>query len=89
MAAKLVMYVAVGPKIEPTSKALEDPDFTLAHSMNFRRRSGASMRIDAAADDPRVRGSISSALGIAGRVKYRPISRTGASTSNVACLRCV
>ena len=41
-----------GQKTETTSKPTESTDFTLAHSMNLRRRSEASMRIDAAATQP-------------------------------------
>ena len=41
-----------GEEIEPRSKSLEDTDFTLACSMNLRRPSEASMRIDAAATQP-------------------------------------
>jgi len=38
-----------GQVIGPTSKPLENTNYTLASSMNLRRRSEASMRIDAAA----------------------------------------
>ena len=38
-----------GQTIEPTSQPLENSDFTLAHSMNLRRRPEASARIDAVA----------------------------------------
>ena len=39
-------------RIEPTSKPLGNADFTLASSVNLRRRSEASMRIDMAATQP-------------------------------------
>ncbi len=41
-----------GQNTQPASKPLGNTDFTLASSMNFRRRSEASMRIDAAATQP-------------------------------------
>ena len=41
-----------GQTTEPTSRPLGNTDFTLASSMNLRRRSGASMRIDAAGTWP-------------------------------------
>ena len=49
-----------GQTIEPTSKPLENTDFTLAHSMNLRRRSEAWMRAAWLPHQSCIRGSVSS-----------------------------
>ncbi len=49
-----------GQKMSRHRNPLKSTDFTLAHSMNLRRRSEASMRIDAAATQPVFGGSVSS-----------------------------
>jgi len=41
-----------GQDTQPTSKSPENKEFALAHSVNLRQRSEASMRIDAAATQP-------------------------------------
>jgi len=58
-----------GQTIEPASKTLENTDFTLASSINLRRRSEAPMRIDAAATQPVFGRLCHQLIGIAGRVR--------------------
>ena len=55
-----------GQNTEPTSKPLENADFTLAHSINLSRRLKASMRSDAAATQPLFGGLCHQLIGIAG-----------------------
>jgi hypothetical protein len=63
---------ACGQIIEPTSKPLEKMDFMIASSMNFRRRSGASMGIEAAATQPGFGGLCHQLIRIAGHVRNGP-----------------
>ncbi|GAG11057.1 unnamed protein product, partial [marine sediment metagenome] len=57
-----------GQTIEPTLKLPENTDVTLAHSMNLRRRSEESMRIDAASTQPVFGRLCHQLMDIAGRV---------------------
>jgi hypothetical protein len=66
--AFLISNFPFGQNTQPTSEPLENTDFTLASSMNLRRRSEAWTRIDAAATQPVFGGLCHQLIGIAGRV---------------------
>ena len=73
-----------GQSIEPTSKPVENTDFTLAHSMNLRRRWEAWTRIDAAATQPVFRVLCHQVIRIPGRVIKRPCVRRSLAPANTS-----
>ncbi len=68
------------PRSRPTPKQLGNTDFTLAGSMNVRRRSKTSMRIDTTATQPVFSGLCHQVIGIAGHVIKGPFDDAKAGT---------